>query len=141
MTCRRGLLPGRAFTVRAILLCLVNNVREPIKQKPPQQHQQREKNSTTIKTIFKQTNSSSRNIPRHPPRRARPTLSALQCPVLSLSVLIYWRLAHCLGCQKKERKRERKRGGGHGEKESKPGKKAKNKIDRSWIEKKVAHSE
>lgn len=69
----------------------------------------------------------------------------LHCPLysvqFSLSVLIYWRLAHCLGCQKKERKRERKRGGGHGEKESKPGKKAKNKIDRSWIEKKVAHSE
>lgn len=70
------------------------------------------KNSTTIKTIFKQTNSSSRNIPRHPPRRARPTLSALQCPVLSLSVLIYWRLAHCLGCQKKRKKEGTEEGRG-----------------------------
>lgn len=55
------------------------------------------------------------------------------------SLCLFIGVLHIVWAAKK--KNGRKRGGGHGEKESKPGKKAKNKIDRSWIEKKVAHSE
>lgn len=111
MTCRRGpgCPGGRAFTVRAILLCLVNNVREPIKQKPPQQQRQREKIQQQLKPFSsKQTAAEAVGTFLD----ILHDVLVLHCPLYSVqlasvfSVLIYWRLAHCLGCQKKEREKE-----------------------------------